>query len=753
MRSDPHGRPRRGNHAEWASLELGELERRLGASVAGPEEESDVWPPDGISSGDLIADAAFFSFTAPEAVRDLDLPAHVVADLLRAAALPGEVGLSAWHRIARRIRLDACDGTLRRLLPPLYANLRGHTDAGRLAGAKAAAVESWCRGQRLEHVMRGVLHALSDAGVAFLPIGGTALVTTYYAGDWSRRWTSRIRLLVRSPLPADAESGLGGDGWNAIPDADGVHTGHRHFEKDGVNLALHVGLVGSPRTESADETTWQAAVPAKGLFARSLCPTDDLLYVCTRADLTGGSLSWAVDATTILRSAEGAIDWTRLRSMAVCAGAGDGLRQALLFLRTHLDATVPDSAMPAPVRQNARTDDRDRGNHRTTAPPLVSSACPDEEPAPLARGPMTNLGLVRRGPLAGASCLPWLARILAQHPNSTAQDITHGMPHIAELTRFAAAHDLGPLLSQRTDHPALRHSLPEVLRQSWKSAYVSRWLANQRLVYWLRGLRLAFSEAGIDCLLLKGPHLAERFYGDLAQRTFDDIDLLVRPDRVEPCLHLLAKLGFSNPTPRYPLPWGLSWLLRGLTHGTSQRRGELAVDVHWALRCHPSFAIDDARIWATREGFTLPGRGEEHMHVPADEYVLVLTVLGIFDDLSRLLLPVKGLIDAFLILRAVDSIVDWSDFLSRRRAERLHAIVVDVLTMIVELFAARELLPRLVAALETQGTTGSRSLKVTRGPANRLGVIWSYRLQLYDMPRAISFAHFLVTAPIRTVLF
>ena len=73
--------------------------------------------------------------------------------------------------------------------------------------------------------------------------------------------------------------------------------------------------------------------------------------------------------------------------------------------------------------------------------------------------------------------------------------------------------------------------------------------------------------------------------------------------------------------------------------------------------------------------------------------------------------------------------------------------------MIVELFAARELLPRLVAALETQGTTGSRSLKVTRGPANRLGVIWSYRLQLYDMPRAISFAHFLVTAPIRTVLF
>ena len=228
----------------------------------------------------------------------------------------------------------------------------------------------------------------------------------------------------------------------------------------------------------------------------------------------------------------------------------------------------------------------------------------------------------------------------------------------------------------------------------------------------------------------------------------------MRPERAGPCLHWLrSELGFSSPTPFYPLRRGLSPLLRGLTHAVSVRRGDLTVDLHWALRCHPSFAIDNARLWATRQGFALPGHGGELVDLPADEYVLVLTLLGIFDDLSRLLLPVKGLIDSFLILRAVDSVLDWPDFLARRRTERLHRIVVDVLAMIVELFAARDPLPRLAAALEKEGPEDSRSLRVAVGPTNRAQAIWSYRLQLYDMPRPISLLHFLVTAPIRTLLF
>ena len=92
-------------------------------------------------------------------------------------------------------------------------------------------------------------------------------------------------------------------------------------------------------------------------------------------------------------------------------------------------------------------------------------------------------------------------------------------------------------------------------------------------------------------------------------------------------------------------------------------------------------------------------------------------------------------------------------FLARRRTEGLHRIVVDVLAMIVELFAGRELLPGLAAALEKEGPADCQSLKVALGPTNRPRAIWSYRLRLYDMPRSISLLHFLVAAPVRTVLF
>ena len=367
---------------------------------------------------------------------------------------------------------------------------------------------------------------------------------------------------------------------------------------------------------------------------------------------------------------------------------------------------------------------------------------------------MMSLGLVRRVPLEGANCLPWLARILAHQPESAARDLRRGVPTVAELTRFAAVHRLGPLLSQAADHSALRRFLPEALRQSWQDTYVRQWMANQLLLYKLRGIPLAFSEAGTDFLLLKGPYLAHRFYGDLAQRTFEDIDLLVRPEQAGPCLRWLrSELGFSSSALFHPLLRGFSPLLRSLTHAKSVRRGDLTVDLHWALRCHPSFAIDDARLWATRQVFALPGRGEESINVPADEYVLVLTLLGIFDDLSRLLIPIKGLVDAFLILRAIDAVMDWPDFLARRRTERLHWIVVDVLAMILELFEGRELLPRLAGALEKVGQADCLGLKVVLRQTNRAQAIWSYRLRLYDMPRSISFLHFLAATPIKMVLF
>lgn len=103
-----------------------------------------------------------------------------------------------------------------------------------------------------------------------------------------------------------------------------------------------------------------------------------------------------------------------------------------------------------------------------------------------------------------------------------AHGLSGGDPGIEELKRFAATHQLGPLLSCRKDHATLRNALPESLRQDCQEGYVRQWLTIGSLVHHLHQLHLAFSGSGRDFLLLKGPYLAERFYGDLGRRRFED---------------------------------------------------------------------------------------------------------------------------------------------------------------------------------------------------------------------------------------
>ncbi|GIQ63563.1 hypothetical protein PACILC2_21310 [Paenibacillus cisolokensis] len=51
--------------------------------------------------------------------------------------------------------------------------------------------------------------------------------------------------------------------------------------------------------------------------------------------------------------------------------------------------------------------------------------------------------------------------------------------------------------------------------------------------------------AGVPCLMLKGPILAETLYGDLSLRTSRDLDLLVPVDAVERAAEQLARMGYE----------------------------------------------------------------------------------------------------------------------------------------------------------------------------------------------------------------
>lgn len=59
---------------------------------------------------------------------------------------------------------------------------------------------------------------------------------------------------------------------------------------------------------------------------------------------------------------------------------------------------------------------------------------------------------------------------------------------------------------------------------------------NQTLATQLTDILQALLSSGIAAIPFKGPTLAETAYGDLALRSFSDLDFLIHPEDIKPCL-------------------------------------------------------------------------------------------------------------------------------------------------------------------------------------------------------------------------
>src|SRR5437867_2371605 len=107
------------------------------------------------------------------------------------------------------------------------------------------------------------------------------------------------------------------------------------------------------------------------------------------------------------------------------------------------------------------------------------------------------------------------------------------------VEREAVHHGLLPLVAARVQSVAP----PDVLRRMQTQARRIR-LENLRLCAILLGLRQSFVSAGIPFLTFKGPVAAADLYGDLALRTFLDLDILVPPQHALRAADLLRQLGY-----------------------------------------------------------------------------------------------------------------------------------------------------------------------------------------------------------------
>ena len=157
-----------------------------------------------------------------------------------------------------------------------------------------------------------------------------------------------------------------------------------------------------------------------------------------------------------------------------------------------------------------------------------------------------------------------------------------------ELFRTADHHGVLPLIAKNL--LAHARSLPAQIQRSLQSAYES----NLRRNLWFAGefarITEHFEKRKIRVVPYKGPVLAESAYGDLALRTFNDLDFLVSAPGFEAAQQALAELGYQPSKPLSPERKPL-WLKFGYECAFDSAAGKYLVELQWNL-LPPFYAVD-----------------------------------------------------------------------------------------------------------------------------------------------------------------
>jgi hypothetical protein len=261
-----------------------------------------------------------------------------------------------------------------------------------------------------------------------------------------------------------------------------------------------------------------------------------------------------------------------------------------------------------------------------------------------------------------------------------------------QLAEIATAQSLSVVLLRALADSPLHAALSGSHLEALEGRRRRQEMRSQILLAALANLAEQFTSAGQPFVLLKGPYLAARFYGDVRGREFVDLDLLVpRADRAR-VFRLLAAMGYRRQS-RSLFGAGLTSFF---VHGFDFAAGNAHVDLHWSLSRQPSLQLDESKIWARRSFYPIDGRSYA---VLSDEHEVVFAALSLLRDLERGRPKIKNVVDLVQIVAATDAAIDWEALLESGRGDGTLGPLVNVLGLCLEVADAYDLAPRLGAAL------------------------------------------------------
>jgi putative nucleotidyltransferase-like protein len=189
-----------------------------------------------------------------------------------------------------------------------------------------------------------------------------------------------------------------------------------------------------------------------------------------------------------------------------------------------------------------------------------------------------------------------------------------------ELLQRAEQHGVLPLVARNLNAHA--RGLPTEIAQQLRSADDATVRRNLWFASELVRIADYLDRKHLRAVPYKGPVLAQLVYGDLALRSFNDLDLLITPADFERTKQALAELGY-RPAEELSPPVERFWLRRGYEHAFDGAAGKNLVELQWGVL--PYFYAVDLKIddLLARSGRISVGRRELSCLSPEDSLLVL----------------------------------------------------------------------------------------------------------------------------------
>ncbi len=244
--------------------------------------------------------------------------------VLQAAFLPQQLAITAWHKWLEAIDIEDHDAESYHLFPFVYRNLSdSQLDIPEMVRLKGVYKRRWYENKIVFAKLTTILGEFQKGGIKTLLLKDAALAI-HYCQDNGCRYIYHLDILV-SPTDASAAIALLKNmGWqpkNHISEQlisvyQGL--GFEDNSKYALNLQWHV--FPSAFQEHPNDQFWQRAITTKvgDVSTYVLDPTDQLLSLCLQVYSWTPILPirWLTDATIIINSSQGELDWKRLIEQA-----------------------------------------------------------------------------------------------------------------------------------------------------------------------------------------------------------------------------------------------------------------------------------------------------------------------------------------------------------------------------------------------------------------------------------------------------